>query len=285
LNSQTRAKPIWAPLLLALALAAPGEGRAEPADDDAIATLCGIVETSAKAEGLPVKFLTRLIWRESAFQPDVVSPSGAKGVAQFMPATASARGLANPFDPATAIPASAKFLAELVGQFGNLGLAAAAYNAGPTALASWLAGSGRLPIQTQDYVMAITGHDIEDWRGDMPKAAAAADPDEPCLDTLDKLRIAVSPAAPEVSGLFAPWGVQIAGSFSKDAALASFSRVEQRYSAVLGTMEPFVLGSRLMSRGFRPFYRVRLPAQTRQEAAQLCKRLRSAGGACVVLRS
>ena len=55
------------------------------------------------------------------------------GVAQFMSGTASERGLADPFDPATAIPASAKLLAELARRFGNLGLSAAAYNAGPMA--------------------------------------------------------------------------------------------------------------------------------------------------------
>jgi soluble lytic murein transglycosylase-like protein len=115
---------------------------AEPATDNALATLCGIVETSAKIEGLPVDFFTRLIWRESAFRTHAASPAGAMGVAQFMPGTASDRGLADPFDPATAIPASAKLLAELAGQFGNLGLAVAAYNAGPTALANWLAGKG-----------------------------------------------------------------------------------------------------------------------------------------------
>ena len=101
-----------------------------------------------------------------AFQPSAVSPAGAMGVAQFMPGTASERGLSNPFDPATAIPASAKLLGELAQRFGNLGLAAAAYNAGPNAVAGWLSGAGFMPIETQDYVLAITGHDVEEWRGD-----------------------------------------------------------------------------------------------------------------------
>src|SRR6202042_1516849 len=98
---------------------------AGPETDNALATLCGIVESSAMAEGLPVGFFTRLIWRESAFQPTAVSPAGAQGVAQFLPRTASERGLADPFDPAAAIPESAKLLAELELRFGNLGLAAA----------------------------------------------------------------------------------------------------------------------------------------------------------------
>jgi hypothetical protein len=211
------------------------------------------------------------------------------GVAQFMPGTASERGLADPFDPATAIPASAKFLAELAQRFGNLGLAAAAYNAGPNAVAGWISGGGYMPLETQDYVLAITGHDVEEWRGEKPPASASPDPAEPCLASIAKLRVAPlargTAVSPIVSGLFAPWGVQVAGSFSKAAALGAFARAERSYSKVIGGIEPFVLGSTLRSRGFRPFYRVRLPAQTRGEAQALCNRLQAAGGACVVLRS
>ena len=131
------------------------------------------------AEGLPVGFFTRLIWRESAFRPTAVSPAGAQGVAQFMPRTASERGLADPFDPAAAIPESAKLLAELELRFGNLGLAAAAYNAGPTAVDNWLAGKGALPFETQDYVLAITGYSAEDWRGPTPPSSASPKPAAP----------------------------------------------------------------------------------------------------------
>jgi hypothetical protein len=275
-------------VLVALVVSAArlSASEAEPATDNALATLCGIVETSAKTENLPVNFFTRLIWRESAFQTGAISPAGAMGVAQFMPGTASERGLADPFDPATAIPASAKFLAELAQRFGNLGLAAAAYNAGPNAVAGWISGGGYLPLETQDYVLAITGHDVEEWRGEKPPAAASPDPAEPCLASIAKLRIARRPAvSPIVSGLFAPWGVQVAGSFSKAAALGAFARAERSYAKVIGGIQPFVLGSALRSRGFRPFYRVRLPAQTRGEAEAICNRLQAAGGACVVLRS
>ncbi len=259
----------------------------QPATDNALATLCGIVETSARTEGLPVNFFTRLIWRESAFQPHAVSPMGAMGVAQFMPGTASERGLADPFDPATAIPASAKLIADLARRFGNLGLAAAAYNAGPNALSNWLDGHGFMPIETQDYVLAITGRDIEEWRGDKPPASASPDPAEPCLTSIAKLRVARGGLAssPIVSGLFAPWGVQISASFSKDSALRAFARARHDYASVIGDMQPFVLGSVLRSRGWRPFYRVRLPAQTGGEAKRLCDRIQAVGGACAVLRS
>jgi hypothetical protein len=260
-------------------------GDAGPESDNALATLCGIVESSAMAEGLPVGFFTRLIWRESAFKPTAVSPAGAQGVAQFMPRTASERGLADPFDPAAAIPESAKLIAELELRFGNLGLAAAAYNAGPTAVNNWLGDKGALPFETQDYVLAITGHSVEDWRGPTPPSSASPEPAAPCLSLVANLRSGPPAASPVVSGLFAPWGVQVAGSFSKGAALAAFARDQARYASVIGGMDPFILGSALRNRGYRPFYRVRLPAQSRGEAQKICARLEAVGGACVVLRS
>jgi hypothetical protein len=300
----------------ALALCLSGAGAradAGPETDNALATLCGIVESSAKAEALPVDFFTKLIWRESSFRPTAVSPAGAQGVAQFMPGTASERGLIDPFDPASAIPASAKFLGELKRRFGNLGLAAAAYNAGETAVANWIADKGSLPFETQDYVLAITGHDAEEWRSEKPPMASAppasppaaappapapaasaplastpaATPPAPspsCLSLIATLRV-TAPSSGVVSGWFAPWGVQIAASFSKGSALRAFARAQHQYASVIGDMTPFVLGSVLRSRGWRPFYRVRLPAQTGGEARRLCDRIQAVGGACAVLRS
>jgi Transglycosylase SLT domain/SPOR domain len=251
--------------------------------DNALSTLCGIVEASAKAEGLPADFFTKLIWRESSFRPNAISPAGAQGVAQFMPGTANERGLIDPFDPASAIPASARFLNELKLRFGNLGLAAAAYNAGPNAVAHWLAKKGSLPFETEDYVLAVTGHSADEWRSDKPPAEPAPDKSPSCLSLVATLRVTAPSSV--VSGWFAPWGVQIAASFSKGSALRAFARTRHEYASVIGDMNPFVLGSVLRSRGWRPFYRVRLPAQTGGEARRLCARIQAAGGACAVLRS
>jgi hypothetical protein len=272
--------------LAALMLCLSGRAYADagPETDNALATLCGIVEASAKAEGLPADFFTKLIWRESSFRPTAVSPAGAQGVAQFMPSTASERGLIDPFDPASAIPASARFLNELKLRFGNLGLAAAAYNAGPTAVAHWLANKGSLPFETEDYVLAVTGHNADEWRGDKPPPEPPPDKSSSCLSLIATLRV-TAPSSGVVSGWFAPWGVQIAASFSKGSALRAFARARHQYESVIGDMQPFVLGSVLRSRGWRPFYRVRLPAQTGGEARRLCDRIQAVGGACAVLRS
>jgi soluble lytic murein transglycosylase-like protein len=103
-----------------------GAATQAPTADD----VCRAVEQSAAENALPVEFFARVIWQESRFNAKAVSPKGAEGIAQFMPRTASWHGLADPFDPIEALRHSAAYLRELLGQFGNLGLAAAAYNAG-----------------------------------------------------------------------------------------------------------------------------------------------------------
>src|SRR5688572_22892591 len=99
-------------------------------------SICMLLESAARANGLPVEFFARVIWQESRFRADAIGPvtrSGqrAQGIAQFMPGTAAERNLLNPLDPIQALPKSAEFLQQLRQEFGNLGLAAAAYNAGP----------------------------------------------------------------------------------------------------------------------------------------------------------
>ncbi len=134
--------------------------------------LCDALASSAKAHDLPLAFFANLIWQESRFNPRAVSSAGAEGIAQFMPGTAVKSGLENPFDPLQAIPASAQLLHQLHRQFGNLGLAAAAYNAGPGRIAHWLAQRGNLPRETRNYVLIITGLPAEQWRGVSPQGAA-----------------------------------------------------------------------------------------------------------------
>jgi hypothetical protein len=142
---------------------APGEQ-----DGDPHSQICQMIEAAARSNGLPVDFFTRVIWQESRLQPDVIGPltSGgerAQGIAQFMPGTAIERGLYEPFNPVEALPKSGEFLAELRNEFGNLGLAAAAYNAGPQRVRDYLSGARSLPLETRNYVLAVTGHPVEEW--------------------------------------------------------------------------------------------------------------------------
>lgn len=125
--------------------------------------VCDALAAAAEETGLPASFFARLLWQESKFKQRVVSHAGARGVAQFMPATAVMFGLHNPFDPIASIAASGRFLRELFQQFGNIGLAAAAYNAGPRRIQDWLAQRGKMPDETRNYVKIITGQPIEKW--------------------------------------------------------------------------------------------------------------------------
>ena len=256
--------------------------------------ICRLIEGAARANRLPVGFVTRLIWRESSFRAAAVSRAGAQGIAQFMPGTAEERGLADPFDPEQAIPKAAHLLAELRRRFGNLGIAAAAYNAGPARVASWLRGDGELPAETRAYVRFITERAVEAWTGSGGSAAAAetetaADPvaAPSCRVAVVELRRARGRGDDEGPGFapLAPWGVQLAGSFSKEVALASFERARQRYGGLVGDQRPMIIGRVLRSRGTQKFYQVRLPAPTRAAAQALCLLIRSAGGVCVAMRS
>src|SRR5437899_7307233 len=224
-------------------LAMPGgENRAaaqKPPDTaretDTREAMCLMIESAARANDLPLEFFARVIWQESRFQSDAVGPvtrSGqrAQGIAQFMPGTANERRLLDPLDPVQALPKSAEFLSELRNQFGNLGLAAAAYNAGPRRVQEWLAGTGPMAQETRNYVVAITGSTADEWAaagrgGKMPAPA----PTRNCRELVALLKRAPNPF---VAGLeqritlsaAKVWGVQLAAGFSRDKALAMYAR-------------------------------------------------------------
>jgi hypothetical protein len=266
---------------LTLVTLAPAGVSAAPLLEPVDEAVCRLIDAAARANDLPVGFMTRVIWRESSFRPAAISPKGAEGIAQFMPVTAGANGLPDPFDPAQAIPKAARLLAQLRSQFGSLGLAAAAYNAGAARVADWLRGAASLPAETLAYVRFV-------WfvSGDGTASSAPRRGDD-CVAVVAELRDAsgVGDAIDPAFAPLAPWGVQLAGNFSKPVALAEFSRAEQRDAAVIGGLRPMLIGRRLRFLGPRRYYEVRLPAATRQAAELLCRKIRGVGGACVVLRS
>ena len=147
----------------------------------ALDNLCNTLLTSAQDNDLPVPFFANLLWQESRLRVDDISKKGAQGIAQFMPKTAIETGLADPFDPMQAIPASARFLQRLRLQFGNLGFVAAAYNAGAHRVIEWLERRANLPRETRDYVVRVTGLSVEAWKS-MPidNAALTFVPHLPC---------------------------------------------------------------------------------------------------------
>jgi hypothetical protein len=149
--------------IVGVLLAAGNTAAQSPATADLRQAVCRIVDQSAAENRLPPAFLARILWQESRFRGDAASPAGAQGVAQFMPQTAVERGLADPYDAGPAIAAAARLLADLAGHFGNLGLAAAAYDAGAARVDNWLRAQTSLPTETRLYVAAVTGSPAEDW--------------------------------------------------------------------------------------------------------------------------
>jgi hypothetical protein len=270
--------------------------RPDERESDTRESICLMIESAARESNLPLEFFARVIWQESRFRPDAVGPvtrSGqrAQGIAQFMPGTAGERGLLDPFNPVQALPKSAEFLAELREQFGNLGLAAAAYNAGPRRVQEWLAGTGPMPGETRNYVYAITGSSVEDW-AKAGKGGRQPDriPTSSCRQLMALLKQAPNPfiAGLEQRVTLAAakvWGVQLAAGFSRDKALAMYGRAISRLSSVIGGRDPSILTTHLRNRGPAAFYQVRFGADTRPEADDLCNRIRKAGGACFVLKN
>jgi hypothetical protein len=266
----------------------------QAARDDTDESLCLIIESAAKVNDLPLDFFARVIWQESRFQSNAVGPmtrSGqrAQGIAQFMPATASERRLLDPFDPVQALPKSAEFLNELRGQFGNLGLAAAAYNAGPKRVQNWLAGIGAMPLETRNYVLAITGTGVDDWAaaGKNAKTSGVA-PQTDCRQLIALLKRAPNHFVAQLEdrvrrAAVKLWGVQVAAGFNRDHALTMYARAMKGLTAVIGHQDdPNFQPLLFRSRGTSSFYQVRIGTDRRREADNLCNRIRRAGGACLV---
>jgi soluble lytic murein transglycosylase-like protein len=116
-----------------------------------------LIDNAAARYGLDPAVLHGLIEQESGFDPSATSGAGAMGLTQLMPGTASSLGVANPLDPAESIEGGARYLSQMMAQFGgNTADALAAYNAGPGAVQQY----GGVPpyAETQSYVTKVLGN-------------------------------------------------------------------------------------------------------------------------------
>lgn len=270
--------------LLAPAARAASTPEAKP---PLVQTLCETMAREAELKGFPASYFARLIWKESLFDPAAVSPKGAQGIAQFMPTTAQERGLANPFEPVQALIASAILLSELKTDLGNLGLAAAAYNAGKDRVRKWLDGHTGLPAETLDYVLAITGRPASDWTAD--KAQFPIPPIGEGEFMKDCVKLASrgldTVSVTQTTRVDKAWGAQLAGAPSTSVALRMFEAIRSRHRDMLGEVSPMVVRKRNPGMGPRPISNIRIGYDTRLEAEAFCSAASAKGIACVALRN
>jgi len=116
-----------------------------------------IFEEAARTYDVPLNLLKAMGKAESGFDADAVSPAGAQGVMQLMPATARSLGVEDPFDARSNIMGGAKYISQKLKQYnGNIDLALAAYNAGSGNVAKY---GGVPPFkETRDYIKRIRGY-------------------------------------------------------------------------------------------------------------------------------
>ncbi|GGO77968.1 transglycosylase SLT domain-containing protein [Nocardioides deserti] len=116
---------------------------------------------AAATYGVDATLLSAIARQESGYRPGAVSPAGAQGLMQLMPATARGLGVTDSFDPAQAVDGAARLVRDLLDRFGRTDLALAAYNAGPGAVLRY---DGIPPYpETQNYVrsvLAMVGGDL-----------------------------------------------------------------------------------------------------------------------------
>lgn len=253
-----------------------------PTTDD----ICRAIEQDAAENELPVEFFARVIWQESRFNALAVSGKGAQGIAQFMPATAGDRGLADPFNPIEALKDSASYLHDLKARFGNLGLAAAAYNAGSSRVSAFLASKRVLPSETRNYVAIITGWTADEWASAKPPQTSETTIPQgvPCT-RLANLILAPKAEQQRIAAYVPKWGTQLAASWSESKAWAIYRSLQRQYASVIGDREPIVLEARLPGMGMATRYIIRIADDNRTYLEKFCDKLTAAGGACVVLRN
>ncbi|WP_295049161.1 lytic transglycosylase domain-containing protein [uncultured Paracoccus sp.] len=255
--------------------------------DHYAADVCKLIERNAAERGLDPNFLARLLWKESRFEPGAISPVGALGIAQFMPGTADLYDLHDPFNPAQAIHKSAWYLRHLTDLFGNIGLAAVAYNGGENRAARFIGRTGGLPFETQDYVASITGFEALRWRDNPPPASElklALNPDLAFRPACEKLAGDRTLREFLIQPKVFPWGVIVASHPSQSGAISQVARLNRSLRPILGDKQVGYVRKRITGMP-RAVYTAQVGWDSKREAAAFCNRFKQLGGRCIVLRN
>jgi hypothetical protein len=259
-RNQTAPAPAAAPNAPPSQAAAPASH--PPIPDD----ICRALEQDAAENELPVEFFARVIWQESRFNV----PEGAQGIAQFI----------------EALKNSARYLRDLKARFGNIGLAAAAYDAGPERVSAWLSKHQPLPGKTRSYVAIITGWTADEWASaNPPKTSETTIPQGVPCTRLANLILAPKEQAQRMAAYVPRWGMQLTANYSESEAWATYRLIQKQYAGLIGDREPIVIRSRGIGLGKELRYNIRIVDDDRAYLEELCQKLIAAGGACVVLEN
>jgi hypothetical protein len=203
-----------------------------------------------------------------------------------MPQTAGWHGLADPFDPIEALRHSAGYLRELRDRFGNLGLAAAAYNAGPGRVSAWLTSHRPLPGETRSYVAIITGWTADEWASESPPQTADTTIPQgvPCT-RLANLILAPKEEAKRIATYIPRWGIWLAAHLVESKAWAMYRERLKRFTSLVGDREPMVLQRQLPGMGRAMRYVITIADDDRRALDKLCQKLTAADIACDVMRN
>ncbi len=249
--------------------------------------LCTALEVLSDRYSLNPYFFTRLIWQESKFDPNARSSAKAMGIAQFIASTAEIRGLDEPFNPAEALDVSARYLVELDIKFGNLGLAAAAYNAGETAAKNFKNQSAGLPNETWKYVQIITGLDPRKWRDTPPEIhdftlTKGQDFQTSCKNLAKSRRLN---SDQKFTAQFKKWGVQLASGNTRGAAAVSYKRRIHSCKRFIKNRKPDYVYTSPKIKSRRPSYGARISFESRRKAHGFCVRLQQYKCQCAVYKN
>lgn len=245
------------------------------------------LEGFAVANQLDPGFFARLIWQESRFDPNALSPAKAQGIAQFIAPTAALRGLRDPYNPAQALEYSARYLAEMSGRYGNPGLAAVGYNGGEARAERLIAGPTTLPRETRDYVRIITGLSAETWARNAPQRHDfRLDPDlafQPACHALARKRRLTAYPVPEPD--VPEWGVQLAFGTTKARARVQFRQQARNCAGSLRGETPLMIWQKSRASPKGGYFMARVGRNSRDAAWRLCARLKAEGCVCAVYRN
>ena len=293
---------MFARVMLCLSILLPGVSAAEPGTlcsrgsfsqvqcirpSHFVYDTCQAIEIFAKDHGLPPGYFARLIWQESRFDPNALSHANARGIAQFIPATAERRGLIDPYNPADALAHSAEYLGELTRRYGNPGLAAVAYNGGERRADGLVAKVGGLARETIDYVQIITGLTAETWRDAPPKSHDFRLQKEKsfaqaCHELARNRRISpLQPPEPDIR----KWGVQMAFGTTKAKAMAQFKARARSCSGLVKGEKPDLIWQKSRASPRGGYFMVRIGRNDRDTAWRYCGQLKRKGCICAVYRN